>query len=112
MKQVSLSQIPEQGVSHNPAIRKKVMLQAGELPHLTNFAQARFAPGQVAAAHAHRDMCEIFFVEAGTGTIVIDGIPYPLNPGTCIAVEVGEVHEVANTGSEELVLTYLGLSLE
>jgi quercetin dioxygenase-like cupin family protein len=112
MKQVSLSQLPEQGVSHNPAIRKKVMFRAGELPHLTNLAQARFAPGQVAAAHAHQDMCEIFFVEAGEGNITINGIVHDLKPGTCIAVEVGEVHEVANTGGEELILTYLGLSLE
>ena len=45
MKQVSLSQLHEQEVPPNPAIRKKVMLQAGELSH---FTQTRFAPGQVA----------------------------------------------------------------
>lgn len=109
MKRVALDELAVESVSHNPAIQKKVMLRLGDLPHLTNFAQARFAPGQIAAAHAHLDMCEVFFVEAGTGNICIDGQNYLLGPGVCIAVEAGETHEVSNTGPEELVLTYFGL---
>ncbi len=109
MKYTSLSTQPSQGVSHNPAIRKRVLFQAGDLPHLTNFAQARFAPGQVAGAHHHTDMWEVFLVEAGTGTIWIDGEPQILEPGVCVAVEPGEQHEVANTGATDLVLTYFGL---
>jgi len=81
----------------------------GDLPHLTNFSQARFAPGQVAAAHTHQDMCEVFFVESGMGEIRIDGTAYPLVAGSCVAVEPGEVHEVVNSGPTELVLTYFGL---
>lgn len=109
MKYTCLNQLPQQEVSHNPAIKKKVMLKMGDLPHLTNFSQARFAPGQIAAAHAHQDMSEVFFVETGEGIITIDGQEYNLQPGTCIAVEPGEVHEVKNTGKTELVLTYFGL---
>lgn len=112
MKRIALNDLPEESVSHNPAIKKKVMLRLGELPHLTNFSQARFAPGQVAAAHTHTDMCEVFFVEAGQGVICIDQQDYPLTVGACIAVEPGETHEVRNTGSEELVLTYFGLRVE
>ncbi|MEA5597468.1 cupin domain-containing protein [Rivularia sp. UHCC 0363] len=109
MKRSALDSLPEESVSHNPAIKKKVMLRLGDLPHLTNFSQARFAPGQSAAAHAHRDMCEVFFVESGQGRILINGQDYPLLPGCCVAVEAQEVHEVQNTGSDELVLTYFGL---
>lgn len=109
MKITNLHEIPEKSVSHNPDIKKKVMLQLGDLPNLTNFSQARFAPGQIARAHAHGDMCEVFFVESGSGTIQIDGTTYDMRAGACIAVEVGEVHEIANTGSAELVLTYFGL---
>jgi mannose-6-phosphate isomerase-like protein (cupin superfamily) len=112
MKRVALNNLPEEPVSHNSAIKKKVMLRLGDLPHLTNFSQARFAPGQVAMAHAHADMCEIFFVESGTGAIYIDGQEYPLATGVCVAVEPGETHEVCNSGSEELVLTYFGLRVE
>lgn len=109
MKLSSLSTVPEEAVSHNPEIKKWVMLRQGELPHLTNFSQARFAPGQVASGHSHDNMAEVFFVEAGQGTIYIDGKPYPLTPGTCVAVEPGETHEVVNDGDRDLVLTYFGL---
>ena len=109
MKRVSLNAIPEQGVSHNAAIRKQVMLKKGDLPHLIQFAQAQFEPGQVADAHFHTDMHEVFFVQSGEGTMTIDGKPHALNPGVCIAVEPGETHEVRNTGTEQLVLTYFGM---
>ncbi|MGL5082985.1 MAG: cupin domain-containing protein [Microcoleaceae cyanobacterium] len=112
MKITNLNNLPEQAVSHNPEIKKKVMLCLGDLPHLTNFSQARFAPGQTASAHAHLDMCEVFFVEAGSGVMRISGTEYRLAPGVCIAVEPGEVHEVINHHSGELVLTYFGLRVE
>ncbi len=111
MKITSLNTLPSDAVSHNPAIQKKVMLKAGELPHLTNFSQAKFAPGQVAAAHAHGDMYEVFFVSQGSGLIRVNGTNYPLESGTCIAIEPGEVHEVMNNSSEDLILTYFGLKV-
>jgi mannose-6-phosphate isomerase-like protein (cupin superfamily) len=67
------------------------MLRAGDLPHLTNFSQARFAPGQVAIAHTHHDMCEVFFVESGRGIIRINQMDYALSPGVCVAVEPGVI---------------------
>ncbi|NJL46452.1 MAG: cupin domain-containing protein [Leptolyngbyaceae cyanobacterium SM2_5_2] len=109
MKQISLNQVAEEAVSHNPTIKKRVMLRQGDLPGLTNLAQARFAPGQVANGHTHLDMAEVFFVESGYGTITINGQAHALTPGTCVAVEPGEHHEVANTSSVFLVLTYFGL---
>lgn len=111
MKFTALDRLPPEAVSHNAAIQKKVMLRSGELPHLVYFSQARFAPGQIAGAHHHPDMCEVFFVEAGTGIFRINGSDRPLAPGICIAVEPNEVHEVMNTGTEELVLTYFGIQV-
>ncbi|EKU97819.1 cupin domain-containing protein [Leptolyngbyaceae cyanobacterium CCMR0082] len=110
MKRVNLNELKDQGVSHNTAIRKKVMLQPGDIPHLTNFSQATFAPGQVAKAHAHSDMYEVFFVSAGSGTMAVNGMDQALLPGVCILVEPGDVHEVTNTGAEPLVLTYFGIT--
>ncbi|UIE38795.1 cupin domain-containing protein [Leptodesmis sichuanensis] len=109
MKLTSLSDLPAEFVSHNPEIQKKVMLRPGDLPHLTNFSQARLAPGQIASAHHHVDMYEVFFVMSGVGVITLDRTPYALTPGVCVAVEPGETHEVKNTGDEELVLTYFGV---
>ncbi len=112
MKQSHLKTLPLEAVSHNPAIQKRVMLRQGELPHLTNFSQATFEPGQTATAHSHSDMAEVFFVEAGQGEIWVDGICYALEPGSCTAVEPGESHEVRNTGKTPLVLTYFGLRVK
>ena len=109
MKKVSLATLPRQTVSHNPAIQKQIMLSQADLPHLVQFSQATFSPGQVAPAHAHQDMHEVFFVESGNGHIIVDGASHALTPGVCIAVSPGEVHEVQNTGQENLVLTYFGL---
>ena len=111
MKITNLQNLPLKAVSHNPEIKKKVMLSMGDLPHLTNFSQASFAPGQISTAHSHQDMCEVFFVTAGEGTIKIDDRHYSLTPGICVAVEVEEVHEIINTGSQELILTYFGIKV-
>lgn len=109
MKITNLSNLPQQSVSHNPEITKKVMLSKGDLPHLTNFSQATFAPGQIAIAHSHRDMSEVFFVNSGVGVIRIDQQEYDLVPGVCVSVEIGEIHEIINTGTENLILTYFGI---
>ncbi len=60
----------------------------------------------------YQDMAEVFFVDAGTGIICIDGEEYPLEPGNCIAVEPGKLHEIINNSSNVLVLTYFGLHVD
>ena len=111
MKITNLQDLPEQEVSHNREIKKKVMLTGGDLPHLTNFSQAVFAPGQIASSHFHQDMCEVFFVISGEGKICVDDRDYALTPGVCIAVSVGETHEITNNGSKDLILAYFGLKI-
>jgi quercetin dioxygenase-like cupin family protein len=110
MRTVLLAEIGDEGVSHDPAIRKRVMIRSGVVPHLTNFSQARFAAGQQVAPHSHADMFEIFFVEEGRGTIVVDGETTRLEPGRCVVVEPGEVHALGNDGPGDLVLTYFGIA--
>ena len=110
MGSTSLTALPDEAVVHNPAVTKRVLLRAGEVPHLTQFAQARFTPGEMAGPHAHPDMSEVFFVEAGRGRITVDGLDSPLDPGTCVVVEPGEAHAITNIGDSELVLTYFGVT--
>ncbi len=111
MKYISLEKIPEQSVSHNPDIKKKVMLNHCDIPHLTNFSQAKLSPGQVSKAHFHHNMWEVFFVEAGVGTIRVNHQSYPLHKGSCVTVEPGEIHEIINTGVNELIVTYFGVKV-
>lgn len=109
MKRVSIAEVPEEGVSHDPAIRKRVLLRRGELPRLTNFSRARLLPGQAARAHRHADMSEVFYVERGAGVLLIEGVEQSLEAGVCVAVEPGEEHELRNTGDAELVIIYFGV---
>lgn len=109
MRIITLDEVEEQGVSHNPEIRKRVMIERGQVEHLTNFSRATLAQGQRARSHAHADMYEVFFVESGDGLIRVDDEEFAIGAGTCVTVEPGEAHEIVNTGREELVLLYFGL---
>lgn len=111
MKVVSLDQLPEQPNSHNPEIKKKVMLRKGEVEHLTNFSQTILTSGQRALAHSHEDMYEVFLVESGDGVAVVNGQEVPLTAGSCIMIEPGETHEFRNTSSTDLTLTYFGIEV-
>jgi len=110
MKILDIYNLVDIGVSHNPEIRKRVILGSGELPHLTNFSQARFKTKQVASPHMHKDMYEVFFIEDGEGIICINNKEHRLKNGVCVVVEPGEVHEVKNVGQSDLVITYFGLT--
>ena len=110
MQYSKLTQLSDEEVSHNARIKKKVMLKAGDLPHLTGFSQARFPAGEIAGIHQHDDMYEVFYVEQGRGLIRVDNREIVLEPGVCVSVEPGENHEIENTGNEELVVNYFGFT--
>jgi mannose-6-phosphate isomerase-like protein (cupin superfamily) len=112
MKIVSLAELQDQQLSHNPKIKKRVMISLGELGKLTNFSRAVFPVGEIADAHRHETMGEVFFVQSGEGEIRIDGESFKLLPGVCALVEPHEEHELRNTGDEELVITYFGIGID
>lgn len=111
MKQVSLATLATREVSHNPVIKKQMMIGFDELKPLTQFARAVFPPGECAPGHAHDNMAEVFFVERGCGNMRINGVNYPFMQGECITVHPGEIHELSNPGTEELVVIYFGIWL-
>lgn len=109
MKHVSLSTLPVREVSHNPVIKKQMMIGFDELRPLTQFARAVFPPGECAPGHAHVNMAEVFFVERGRGNMRINNVDYPFAQGECITVHPGEVHELSNPSNEEFVVVYFGV---
>lgn len=109
MKYRNFTNLDTQSTTHHSAVLKKVIIQNGEIPHLTNFSQAVFKPGDSVPEHVHQDMYEVFLVESGEGQIRINEKLFDLRPGVCVVVEPKEKHSLACTGAENLVLTYLGI---
>jgi mannose-6-phosphate isomerase-like protein (cupin superfamily) len=109
LKLSSIQTAEEKQVSHNPNIKKRALVTKGEIDHVTNFSEAVFPPGEVAPAHSHPDMTEVFFIKSGQGVISVNGKPIPLEAGMCVTVEPNETHELKNTGSGNLVVMYFGI---
>lgn len=112
MKQIKIDELPEVGVSHNARIRKKVLLENEEIPRVTHYSRAVFPAGERAESHSHADLVEVFTVESGCGEICINETPYVFSAGTTMVVETGEMHEIVNTGSTELVVSYFGVRVD
>ncbi|MBC8375936.1 MAG: cupin domain-containing protein [FCB group bacterium] len=79
--------------------------------NISTLAQSVFPPGERVGEHVHEDLIEIFMVLSGSGVITIEENDYDLLTGVTVVVEAGERHALENTGSEELVLQYFGISL-
>ena len=109
MKINHLKQLETQTVSHNRAISKKVMLSYDDIAPITQFAQATFPPGTKAPAHSHSDMIEVFFIEQGSGRIIVDGQSHEISAGSSIAIEAGESHELENTGFDAMIVSYFSV---
>lgn len=109
MKIIDIAQLPLMEISHNPRVKKQTILKPLEIEHITLFSIAYFPPGEVADAHVHPDMVEIFMVRSGTGVIRIGNDSHVLISGRCVVVAPNELHEIENTGREILEVQCLGV---
>lgn len=109
MKLIRINDVPETPVSHNANIRKKVLIEHGEISGVTYFSRAVFPPGEKAGSHLHNDMTEVFTCESGVGEIRINDVGYVFSPGTTVVIEPGDVHEIINSGTADLVIIYFGI---
>jgi mannose-6-phosphate isomerase-like protein (cupin superfamily) len=109
MKVLPFSEADLKEVSHNPKIKKRVVLSKGECGNISQLAQAVFPPNETAHAHSHKDMTEIFIVQSGLGILQIDKTSHELKPDVCAVVEPNETHEISNTGTNDLVITIIGI---
>lgn len=63
----------------------------------------RVQPGEtVRPAHAHPNGEELIYIMTGTGQVYVDGEIQPLRPGTTVLFTQGCVHQVRNSGDEEM----------
>lgn len=99
MRLVSLKDVSLSPVSHDPALKKRVLLGPGDLPHIASLSHVRFGRGDRASAHSHEDGFEVFFCISGAVKFVVGGRPVELPEDGCLVVEPGEVHSIE--GAEE-----------
>ncbi len=104
MKITRLSDTPLEPVSHDPQLKKRVLLEdVGGLRRLSHIV---LPAGSRASLHSHRDLYEVFYIVRGRIVFVIDGKECELTHGTVLAVEPGEAHEIKNV-PEECEMVYV-----
>lgn len=112
MKLVHLDKIPEVGVSHNPNIKKKVILDKGYIPQLMTFGQTTIKPGQSVGQHKHDTMFEVFYIQSGKADFIVDGIKIVVKKGDVISLEPKELHSQSNPYKKPVTWFYFGIATD
>lgn len=110
MKLIDNNYLSAKPVSHNTRIKKRVWVDYHEFGNVTTVAESVFPPGEQVGEHSHTDLHEFFIVRSGSGSIKVENDIHELAPGICVVVEPGEKHSLMNSGDDELVITYFGIS--
>ncbi len=116
MKVIRASSLPYVPASHEdprkPGAMKKILFQKADLQpgHFQMLNWAKIAPGQGFNPHYHEDMQEVFIIVSGTGEMTIGGERETLERGDTVLVSAGQVHEMRNTGSQDLEYLVFGIS--
>lgn len=90
----SVEEAPLVPVSHDPQLKKRVLLGKGAIPHIKAVSYIEMNPGDTASSHRHEDDYEFFFGLGGRIDFVVEGRDVPLVEGACLLVEPGEVHSI------------------
>jgi mannose-6-phosphate isomerase-like protein (cupin superfamily) len=61
------------------------------------------APGGMTPLHRH-DCEEVILIQRGSGTVTIDGASLAFGPDSTLILPPNAVHQLINTGTEEVVL--------
>ena len=95
-----------------PSVRKKVLLEKANLlegrVQMVNWC--RMEPGKAFSPHYHEDMEEIFLILRGKARIRIGEGAAEIKSQEAVVIPPREVHEMKNTGEEDLEYLALGIS--
>ena len=112
MKIINIKKLPELGVSHNPEIKKKVLIGDQEIPGLMFFGEAVIKPGQSVEKHSHETMYEVFYISFGKAIFNVGGNEVEASVGDCITIEPKEEHSQNNPFNEDVRWLYFGISVD
>ncbi|KAM3567846.1 hypothetical protein VYU27_010016 [Nannochloropsis oceanica] len=113
--------LPFKSVNHLPDaqgrfIQKQLLLSTNQIPSLTGFSRAVLKPGQTVERHTHASMHEVFWVESGKGTFLLDDMPTAVGRGWYMHVPPQQPHSIVNSApaseGEDFVVLYFGIAAD
>lgn len=105
MKLYTLEKAQEKPVSHDPGLKKKLLVPDGVgcVRHISHIVLKQ---GESVADHSHSGGAEVFYCIRGSLKFSVNGEPALLSEGSCIIVEPGEAHAIVEV-SEKTELLYM-----
>lgn len=105
MKEYRLDSSPYKPVSHDPALKKRVLMSE-PVSCVRHISHIVLKPGDMATEHTHAGSYEIFYCVRGATVFGVNGADVTVKKGSCLVVEPGEAHSIKNC-LEETELLYL-----
>lgn len=68
------------------------------------FQIIRFLPNTRIWPHFHKNVCEIFYIRSGKGTLIFNGEKYQAEKDDIFLCQPNDIHEIINDSNEELVI--------
>jgi len=107
MKLFSLNETPNEPISHDPQLRKKVIAR-NQLPCLKHISHVILPPGSKVSEHSHPDGAEIFYCIRGEAVFLIKGERFFIKRGHLLIIELGELHSIPEIIEEtEMLFFYI-----
>lgn len=103
MKLYTLEKAQEKPVSHDPGLKKRILVPEG-IGAVKHISHITLKPGDTATAHSHTDASEVFYCVRGDIGFNVNGRPVLLKAGSCLVVEPGEEHAITGVASESEML--------
>jgi len=99
MRLYTLDKAEEKPISHDPSLKKKVLVPDGVgcVAHISHIV---LVPGSTASLHSHQDSTEVFYCVRGSVTFAVNGAYVALSAGSCLIVEPKEEHAIVDVASE------------
>ena len=107
MKIFSLDDTPYDQISHDPQLKKRVLMR-DKLSCVKHISHTILQPGNKASEHIHNDI-EVFYCIRGASVFLINGQKVSVKKGTLLYVEPGEPHAIPEI-IEETEILYFRLS--
>jgi mannose-6-phosphate isomerase-like protein (cupin superfamily) len=70
------------------------------------------APDSSEGAHRHPHVGEVYYVMGGNGTVTVGQEKLAITAGDAVPVQPGEIHSLANTGTDSLELMIIGVTTQ